>query len=121
MSYTATMNSNFVPKFDILDYVKQLRNVGVSQDQAEIQGKALERVFEVTDNNSKELKAEIKQELHTNELADKKDIVIIEGKIRELELRLQKEIKSLEIKLMSLYGAGFLILLGVLAKGFHWL
>jgi hypothetical protein len=35
-------------------------------------------------------------------------------------LRLQNSLKSLEIKLMALYGAGFLVLLGILAKGFHW-
>lgn len=34
---------------------------------------------------------------------------------------LQREIKMLEIKMLLVYGSGFFVLLGVLAKGFHWL
>lgn len=49
----------------------------------------------------------------TQELATKQDLDIV-------KLELQKEIKSAEIKLMLLMGAGFASILGVLAKGFHW-
>lgn len=74
----------------------------------------------------------IKGDVREAELPLQKEINIVQGEIRESELRLQKEIKdleanmevkmkSLEIKMMALYGGGFLILLGVLAKGFHWL
>jgi hypothetical protein len=50
--------------------------------------------------------------------------IILEQNAAELRgiypKRLKTDIKSLEIKILTLYGAGFLILLGVLAKGFHW-
>lgn len=105
------------PRFDAIEYVKKLRNAGMSQEIAEIQGQELEHIIDA-------LIEQTKQAIDNKELATK-------GDIRESELRLQKEIeilrselktdiKSLEIKILALYGAGFLVLLGILAKGFHW-
>ena len=53
------------------------------------------------------------EEKQKTETATKKDIEVA-------TLQLQKEIKSLEIKLLTVYGGGVLLILGVLAKGFHW-
>jgi hypothetical protein len=57
--------------------------------------------------------------------ATKEDVELIKRDLREMELRLQKEIAQANNKtilwvigIMSGYGAFFL---GVLAKGFHWL
>ena len=44
----------------------------------------------------------------------------LEQIIIDVKADIKTEIKSLEVKLMVIYGSGFLIMLGVLAKGFHW-
>ncbi|HLX54240.1 MAG TPA: hypothetical protein VKR58_09880 [Aquella sp.] len=75
--------------FDVIDYVKKLRNVGISPAAAEVQGQELSHALKTM---GREMKAEIKQELHSDDLATK-------GDIRESELSLQKEIKELEVKL----------------------
>lgn len=53
------------------------------------------------------------EEKQKTETATKKDIEVA-------TLQLQKEIKNLEIKLLTVYGGGVLLILGFLAKGFHW-
>jgi hypothetical protein len=85
--------------FDVVEYIKKLRNVGVSQQIAEVQGQELSHAIKTMGN---EMKAEIKQELHSDELATK-------GDVRESELRLQKEIeivrkeiKELEVKIANI-------------------
>ena len=70
-------------KFDVVEYIKKLRNAGVKQEVAEIQGQELEHAIE-------SVLAQTKQNI--TELATK-------GDVRESELRLQKEIKELELKI----------------------
>lgn len=53
------------------------------------------------------------EEKQKTETATKKDIEVA-------TLQLQKEIKNLEIKPLTVYGGCVLLILGVLAKGFHW-
>ena len=85
--------------FDILDYVKKAKEYGASDEFAEYNARQIEQAIEIAVTT-------VREDLHIAELATKKDIELA--------------IKSLEVKLMTLYGSGFLILLGVLAKGFHW-
>ena len=110
---TATFN-----RFDPIEYAKQLRSVGVSQEQADIQAQTIERIIVDVLQQSKQ---ESKELYENKELATKGDVLRIEKEIEILRGEFKNDIKSLEIKLMLLYGGGFLILLGVLAKGFHWL
>lgn len=72
--------------FDVVEYIKKLRNVGVSQEVAEVQGQELSNAMKTM---AKEVKVEIKQELDADDLATK-------GDLRETELRLQKEIEGIK-------------------------
>ena len=119
----------FRPKFDIVEYIKKLRSVGMSQEFAEMQAQEMEHALESVLEQAKE--ASNHKDLATKGNLDiiqqefRQEFRVIRAEIKETELRLQKDIKELEVRLitrlMTLYGAGFLILLGILAKGFHWL
>jgi hypothetical protein len=100
-------------RFDAVEYIKKLRLANFTQEQAETLAQEAEHLIGAVLDQAK-------QSIENKELATRNDILLVNGAIRESELRLQKEIKSLEVKLMTLYGGGFLFLLGILAKGFHW-
>jgi hypothetical protein len=104
--------------------LKKLRNLGVSQEVAEVQAQELEHVIDIAVNTSKE-------EFQAKELANKGDIREVKSEIRETELRLQKEIEIVRKEIVQAknqtliwtFGmfAGFAaFLLGAMAKGFHW-
>ena len=76
-------HAHSIPRFNVLEYVKKLRSVNFTQEQAEMQALEMEQVVS---RIFIDLKADIKQELHTDELVTKKDIEII-------RLELQKEIE----------------------------
>ena len=135
--------------FNVLDFIDKLVNVGVDRKVAEVQARELaeredqysERITNLTNTvqeqatklsvieakepaTKKDLevtKLELQKEIKTVELTLQKEIEIVRKEIKGVELTLQKDIKSLEVKLLIIYGGGFLILLGVLAKGFGWL
>lgn len=113
--------------FSAVDYIQALRKADFTQEQAEVIAKIVEQQSQTIHEQQLELESLKAKQLATKgdvreaELRLQKEIkVVVQGEIRGSELRLQKEIKGLEIKMMILYGSGFLILLGVLAKGFHW-
>lgn len=113
MSLAVNNFNNYI--FDVVEYIKRLRNAGVSQEVAEIQGQEIEHVI----NNI------LKQaEQKTKELFDNKDLAT-KGDLEKVKLELQKEIAQASnktiiwvVSLLSGYGVFFL---GVLAKGFHWI
>ncbi|MCC2625793.1 MAG: hypothetical protein K0R14_1666 [Burkholderiales bacterium] len=141
MSTIAVGYSNKV-RFDVIEYIKKLRNLGVSQEVAELQAQELEHVIDITTNSSKELKAElkaeIKQELHADDLVTKKDLGItklelqkeievvrkeIEIVRKEIEVVRKEIVQSKNQTLIWTFGmlTGFAtFLLGAMAKGFHW-
>ena len=112
--------------FDVFNFVKKAKEFGVNEQFAEYEARQIEQAISTI---AHDVKAEIKQELHSDELVTRADL---KQQLEIVKLELQKEIeisrsesksdiKSLEIKLLTIYGGGFLVLLGVLAKGFHWL
>jgi hypothetical protein len=115
--------------FDALTFVRKSRELGVPEQLAEYQARQFEQVINIVSN---EIKAEIKQELHADELLTKGDL---KQQLEITKLELQKEIeivrreievvrndiKKSEIVLLIIFGSGFLTMLGVLAKGFHWI
>ena len=114
--------------FNVLEYVRKLRSVNFTQEQAEVQALEMEQVISKIYVS---IKDEVKQEIHMDELVTKKDLNITQLELqKEMEVirkeiiqsnnNLELKLKNLEIKLMTMYGGGFLILLGVIAKGFHW-
>lgn len=65
-----------------------------------------------------------KKDLEVVKLELQKEIIETKGSLqKEIEIlrsELKTYIKNLELKILSLHGGGFLILVGILAKGFHW-
>ena len=101
--------------FSTVEYIQKLRKAEFTEAQAEVVAEIIElQAQNISDYNNRLTQFENK------DLATKGDISLVRSEVRESELRLQNSLKSLEIKLMALYGAGFLVLLGILAKGFHW-
>ncbi|HLX53406.1 MAG TPA: hypothetical protein VKR58_05680 [Aquella sp.] len=76
--------------FDVIEYVRKLRNVGVSQEIAEVQGQELSHMIKIVAN---EVKTEIKQELHSDNLATKNDIQEVKSEIQLVKSELQSEIQ----------------------------
>ena len=71
--------------FDVIDYVKKLRNVGISPAAAEVQGQELSHALKTM---GREMKTEIKQELHFDNLATKNDIQEVKNDIQEVRLEI---------------------------------
>lgn len=104
--------------FDTLEFVKKSKELGENEQLAEYYAKQIENVLDIAVLAAQE-------EYQSKELATKTDLKIVElalqKEIKTVELALQKEIKNSEIKLMTLMGAQFVAILGILAKIFHWL
>lgn len=104
---------------------KEIEIVRKQQRESEL---ALQKEIEVVRKDIEIVRSEIRG----LELSLLKEIEIVRKEASESVLGLNKEIelvrcgfranlKGLELKLMFVYGGGFFTLLGVLAKGFHWL
>lgn len=52
---------------------------------------------------------------------NQKNAVATKGDLRETELRLQKEIKDMELRLLKWQIGGWVALAAIMAKGFGWL
>lgn len=89
--------------FDTHAYIKELKAVGFTEEQAEVQAKTLSSIFNA---NLDELAT--RRDLKELELANKRDIELLKADLRELEYRMT-------IRLGGLMIAGFSAL-GVLMK-----
>jgi catalase (peroxidase I) len=99
------------PIFDVVEYIKKLRNAGVSQEVAEIQGQEIEHVI---NNVLHQAKQESREIFDSKDLATKLDIEVVRKEIS------QASNKSI-IWIVSILGGYGVFFLGILAKGFHWL
>ncbi len=91
----------------IVDYIHELKEAGFTDQQSEVQARKLEQMF--IDVRT-ELKQDLKQEFHVDDLVTKKD----------LELAIEK-IRFETLKFTVWTGIGVVLTLGsMLAKGFHW-
>ncbi len=98
------------PRFDIVEFIQRLKKANFTQEQAELLAQETDRVIEVAIGNSKELKAEIMQEIHVDDLATKKDLEIV-------KLELQKEIANSRTQIIIWIG-GLVIASGLLQHFF---
>ncbi len=89
---SVAINYSSSPRFDIVEFIHRLKKANFTQEQSEVLARETERVLEAAIGNSKEVKAEIKQELHSEELSTKKDLEIV-------KLELQKEIAATRMEL----------------------
>ncbi len=74
--------------FDPIEYVKQLRSTGFSQEQAELQAQTIDKAINIAIDISK-------QDVQNKDFSTNNSTSLIHSKIRETELRLQKEITDL--------------------------
>ena len=91
----------------IVEYMHDLKEAGFTDKQSEVQARKLELVISEVKS---ELKKDIKEELHLDELTTKKD----------LELAIEK-IRYETLKFTVWTGVAVVMATaGMLAKGFHW-
>ena len=74
----------FSVRLNSIEHAKQLCSVGVSREEADIHAQAVEGVIEMVLQT-------IKKELHSQELANQKDILILKKEIAEIRAELKKQ------------------------------
>lgn len=120
-------NAALAINFDVLDFVKKSKEYGVDERFAELQARKFVEMSSVIHDQQieidvlKEKEPATKKDLEIVKLELQKEIGEVNSNLQKEIIKVQKEIKNLEIKLLLFYGSGFLMLLGILAKGFHWL
>jgi len=107
--------------FDAFEYAHQLREVGITEQQAEVFAKKTAEILKIAVEAAKE-------EVHSGELASKRDLKELESTmkrdLKEVELQIMLQIeKSKNSTLLWIFAmlttfAGGMI--GIMAKGFHW-
>lgn len=117
--------------FDTLGYARKLEKAGFTREQAEVQANALSEIMttravskDYLDAKLREKKIEQQQELEERTISREfLDIRLreLDSKIRESELRLQKEIEKIKYDLLKWQIGGFIAMGAIMAKGFHWL
>ncbi len=91
----------------IVEYMHDLKEAGFTDRQSEVQARKLELV--ISDVKS-ELKKDLKEELHLDELTTKKDLELAIEKIRYETLKFTVWTGVAVVTATA----------GMLAKGFHW-
>jgi hypothetical protein len=99
----------------IVDYIHELKEAGFTDKQAEVQAKKLEQIVS-------EVEAKIKEDIKSQELATKRDL--LETEVRILNTT-KRDLLETELRLLKwLIGIGLSVVItigGMIAKGFHWL
>ena len=129
--------------FDAFEYAHQLREVGLTEQQAEVIAKKTSEILKISVESAIE-------EVNAGELASKRDLKEVESALKrdlkelesalkrdlqELESALKRDLKELELQVMvqieksknstllwmftmlTAFAAG---IVGIMAKGFHW-
>ena len=110
--------------FDTLEYSHQLREVGITEKQAEVFAKKTAEILKIAVESAKE-------EIHSGELASKRDLKEVEFALKhdleELELTFKRDLKEVELLIEKSKNSTLLWMfamltgvVGVMAKGFHW-
>lgn len=116
-----------IKRFDVHEFVKKSVKLGVSEPVAELQARELEKITDVIHNQQVAVES-----LRLNDPATKKNLEVTKLELRKEMEVIRKEIEVVrgEIKetanklliwmfsTMTLYSG---VLVGVMAKGFHWL
>jgi hypothetical protein len=125
--------------FDAFEYAHQLREVGMTDQQAEVIAKKTSEILKISVESAIE-------EVNAGELASKRDLKELESALKrdlkelesalkrdlkELELALKRDLKEVEVQIeksknstllwmftmLTAFAAG---IVGIMAKGFHW-
>lgn len=97
-------------KFDIVDYIRKLRSVGVSQEIAEVQAQELEHVLEVAIHTSKE-------EMKVKDLVTKQDLENTKLELEKKMVQVKAEIHKAKYDVIVWIG-GMLIASGLIQHFF---
>ena len=112
--------------FDVFNYVKKSKEFGANEQLAEYQARQIEQaLFNIT----REVKEEIKQDLHADDLVTKENL---KQQLEILKLDIEKQMESVRTQIsqasnktilwvVGIMGTFGVFFLGILAKGFHWL
>lgn len=116
-------------QFDSLAYANRLKNAGVDEKQAEIQAETLLQVVNdqlLTKYDLKETKTELNQNIKDLKTELVQEIRGVDLKIKEVEVKLTQEIqevkrdiKELEMRLVIKLSAVLTVVMGVLFKFLH--
>lgn len=103
--------------FDAFEYARQLREVGFTEQQAEVFAKNAVQIIKIAKESAKE-------DVHSGDLATKRDINEVESALKrdlnEFELQITRQIeKSKNATLLWMF-AMLSGVAGVMATGFHW-
>ena len=82
------MSTITIKHFSAVEYIKKLREVNFTEEQAEIVAEIFEQQQQIMQEQANEI-----SQLKNQELATKGDIALVRGEVREAELRLLKEIE----------------------------
>jgi len=114
--------------FDAFEYAQQLRDAGLTGQQAEIIAKKTNQVSLLAAESARD-------EVAASKLATKRDLKEVElalkRDLKELELTLKRDMKELELQIEKSKNATLLWMfamltgfasgiIGIIAKGFHW-
>jgi hypothetical protein len=99
--------------FDAFAYAHALRDVGITEQQAEVIAKKTTEILLIAVEAAKD-------EVHAGELATKHDL-------KELELTFKRDLKEVELLIEKSKNSTLLWMfamltgvVGIMAKGFHW-
>ncbi len=107
-----TMATISSPRFDVVEYIKKLRNAGASQELAEIQAQEMEHIIEDVLQQTKQASREL---FDSKELATKMDV-------KELEVKLEVKIAQIEANLLKwMLGVGISATIVILSGVFTML
>ena len=94
------------PRFDVIEYIKSLRNVGVKQDVAETQAQGLESALNSAFSSVLEqTRQEAKQAFDNKELATKGDVAVIKADIEKVKADIEKvkiDIEKVKVEIEKL-------------------
>ena len=107
--------------FDAFEYAHQLREVGLTEQQAEVIAKKTSEILKISVESAIE-------EVNAGELASKRDLKEVESALKrdlkELELQVMVQIEKSKnstllwmFTMLTAFAAG---IVGIMAKGFHW-
>ena len=118
--------------FDAFAYAHQLRDVGITEQQAEVIARKTAEVLQIAEEVAKE-------EIHAGELATKRDLkeveTILKRDLKEVDTDLKRDLKALELQVLlqieksknatllwmfTMLSAFAGTMVAVMAKGFHW-
>lgn len=132
MSGISLHDTRFNNRFDVVEFIKKLRNAGVTQEVAEIQAQSIEFVLEqnrldtiqALDNKELSTKGDLevtKLELQKEMEVIRKEMEVIRKEIEVVRKEISEASTRTIIWVSGIFGAYGVFFFGVIAKGFHWI